>query len=42
MMAKKEAEMNPLDVLFEIKSRVEKDPDWYRWRYELYSLGLKK
>ncbi|EON72507.1 TetR/AcrR family transcriptional regulator [Lysinibacillus sphaericus] len=38
---KKESEMNPLDVLFEIKSRVEKDPDWYRWRYELYSLGLK-
>ncbi|KOO51697.1 TetR/AcrR family transcriptional regulator [Viridibacillus arvi] len=38
---KKESEINPLDVLFEIKSRVEKDPDWYRWRYELYSLGLK-
>jgi AcrR family transcriptional regulator len=33
--------MNLKDVLLEIKSRVEKDPDWYRWRYELYSLGLK-
>lgn len=29
------------DTLEEIKSRSEQDPDWYRWRYELYSLGLK-
>lgn len=29
------------DVLQEIKSRSEKDPDWYRFRYEIYSLGLK-
>ncbi len=33
--------IKPEDVLVEIKSRVEKDPDWYRWRYELYALGLK-
>ncbi|WP_428909959.1 TetR/AcrR family transcriptional regulator [Niallia sp. Krafla_26] len=38
---KTESDMNLSDVLNEIKSRVEKDPDWYRWRYELYSLGLK-
>ncbi|WBL17082.1 TetR/AcrR family transcriptional regulator [Sutcliffiella sp. NC1] len=31
----------PLEVLKEIKSRVQNNPDWYRWRYELYSLGLK-
>lgn len=30
-----------LDGLHEIKSRVSSDPDWYLWRYELYSLGLK-
>lgn len=29
------------EVLQEIKSRAEKDPDWYRFRYEIYSLGLK-
>lgn len=29
------------DVLQEIKSRSEKDPDWYRFRYEIYSMGLK-
>ncbi|WP_458122702.1 TetR/AcrR family transcriptional regulator [Paenibacillus sp. Z3-2] len=28
-------------LLLEIKSRVEKNPDWYRWRYEIYSLGIK-
>ncbi|GAB2571468.1 TetR/AcrR family transcriptional regulator [Gracilibacillus alcaliphilus] len=33
---------DPMKVLSEIESRVEKDPDWYRWRYELYSLGLKR
>ena len=38
---KTESDMNLSDVLNEIKSRVELDPDWYRWRYELYSLGLK-
>lgn len=31
----------PEAVLLEIKSRAEDHPDWYRWRYELYSLGLK-
>ncbi|WP_071392873.1 TetR/AcrR family transcriptional regulator [Bacillus tuaregi] len=36
-----ETTTSPIDVLLEIKSRVEKDPDWYRWRYELYSLGVK-
>ncbi|WP_062049096.1 TetR/AcrR family transcriptional regulator [Bacillus sp. JCM 19034] len=36
-----ELEINPLDVLLEVKSRVNKEPDWYRWRYELFSLGLK-
>lgn len=29
------------EFLSEVQSRVEKNPDWYRWRYELYSLGLK-
>ncbi|KJB87420.1 hypothetical protein AZ66_13315 [Paenibacillus sp. E194] len=29
------------ELLFEIKSRVENNPDWYRWRYEIYSLGIK-
>lgn len=37
----KELDINSMDFLFEIKSRVENNPDWYRWRYELYSLGLK-
>jgi len=27
--------------LLEIKSRTENNPDWYRWRYEIYSLGIK-
>ncbi|KPV60060.1 hypothetical protein QJ48_07565 [Paenibacillus sp. A3] len=31
----------PEAVLLEIKSRAEDNPDWYRWRYELYSLGMK-
>ncbi|SDY25191.1 DNA-binding transcriptional regulator, AcrR family [Evansella caseinilytica] len=35
------AAVGPLETLLEIKSRVEDEPDWYRWRYELYSLGLK-
>ncbi|QVY59687.1 TetR/AcrR family transcriptional regulator [Cytobacillus gottheilii] len=35
-------QMNVDMVLQEIQSRVEEDPDWYRFRYELYSLGLKK
>ncbi|MFC3899578.1 TetR/AcrR family transcriptional regulator [Aliicoccus persicus] len=25
----------------EIKERVDIDPDWYRWRYEIFSLGIK-
>lgn len=33
--------ISPPEVLHEIKTRVEKDPDWYRWRYEIYSLGIK-
>ena len=36
-----EAPTDPTAVLEEIKSRVLKDPEWYRWRYELYALGLK-
>ncbi|WP_221567830.1 TetR/AcrR family transcriptional regulator [Alkalihalobacillus sp. TS-13] len=40
--AGKEArELKLQETLEEIKSRVENDPDWYRWRYELFSLGLK-
>ncbi|MCK0470418.1 TetR/AcrR family transcriptional regulator [Halalkalibacter sp. APA_J-10(15)] len=35
------SQINPSEVLLEIKSRVENDPLWYLWRYELYSLGLK-
>ncbi|WP_026672996.1 TetR/AcrR family transcriptional regulator [Alkalihalobacterium bogoriense] len=35
------SEINPTEVLLEIKSRVENDPLLYLWRYELYSLGLK-
>lgn len=31
----------PDEVLLEIKSRFESNPDWYRWRYEIYSLALK-
>ncbi|RYF96338.1 MAG: TetR/AcrR family transcriptional regulator [Chitinophagaceae bacterium] len=30
------------DQLNEIRSRVIDNPDWYRWRYELYALGLKR
>ncbi|MCA0987374.1 TetR/AcrR family transcriptional regulator [Guptibacillus algicola] len=33
--------LTPSETLQEIKSRAKTDPDWYRWRYELYSLGLK-
>lgn len=29
------------ETLREIKARAEKDPDWYSWRYEIYSMGLK-
>ncbi|WP_404348094.1 TetR/AcrR family transcriptional regulator [Sutcliffiella horikoshii] len=29
------------DTLLEIKSRSTDNPDWYRWRYEIYSLGMK-
>ncbi|UHA71882.1 TetR/AcrR family transcriptional regulator [Paenibacillus sp. 481] len=29
------------DVFGEIKSRAEQNPDWYRWRYEIFSLGIK-
>ncbi|GAA0468997.1 TetR/AcrR family transcriptional regulator [Alkalibacillus silvisoli] len=29
------------EVLHEIKTRAERNPDWYRWRYEIYSLGIK-
>ena len=28
-------------VLLEIKCRAGDNPDWYRWRYEIYSLGVK-
>ncbi|MFE7062892.1 TetR/AcrR family transcriptional regulator [Sutcliffiella sp. NPDC057660] len=28
-------------TLNEIKSRAHENPDWYRWRYEIYSLGIK-
>ena len=34
-------DLNPQRALQEIQSRAETDPDWYRWRYELFSLGLK-
>jgi len=33
--------VTPEEVLLEIKSRTENNPDWYRWRYEIYSLGIK-
>ena len=33
--------LTPAKVLLEIKSRAESNPDWYRWRYEIYSLALK-
>lgn len=33
--------LHPMEVLDEIKSRATKNPDWYRWRYEIYSLGMK-
>ena len=33
--------INPEEVLLEIKSRTANNPDWYRWRYEIYSLGIK-
>lgn len=36
-----DAPVDVLNGLNEIKSRVTNDPDWYLWRYELYSLGLK-
>ncbi|MGD6778521.1 TetR/AcrR family transcriptional regulator [Sutcliffiella horikoshii] len=29
------------DTLLEIKFRSTDNPDWYRWRYEIYSLGMK-
>jgi len=32
---------HPAEVLREIKSRAASNPDWYRWRYEIYSLALK-
>jgi AcrR family transcriptional regulator len=32
---------SPLETLQEIKTRAEQDPEWYRWRYEIYSLGMK-
>ena len=28
--------------LHEIKSRVMQNPDWYKWRYELYALSLRR
>lgn len=28
-------------VLLDIKSRAADNPDWYRWRYEIFSLGIK-
>lgn len=33
--------ITPEAVLLEIKSRAKENPDWYRWRYEIYSLGMK-
>ncbi|CAH8712250.1 TetR/AcrR family transcriptional regulator [Paenibacillus thiaminolyticus] len=36
-----EDSVTPEEVLLEIKSRTENNPDWYRWRYEIYSLGIK-
>lgn len=33
--------VTPEAVILEIKSRAEGNPDWYRWRYEIYSLGMK-
>ncbi|MCM3782355.1 TetR/AcrR family transcriptional regulator [Neobacillus mesonae] len=29
------------EAVHEIKSRVEDNPNWYRWRYEIFSLGMK-
>lgn len=40
----KNEDVNSLSLhkaLEEIKTRAETDPDWYKWRYEIYSLGLK-
>lgn len=34
-------DVSPFVTLHEIKSRSEDDPEWYKMRYELYSLGLK-
>lgn len=36
-----EDSVTPEEVFLEIKSRTENNPDWYRWRYEIYSLGIK-
>ncbi|MET3698439.1 TetR family transcriptional regulator [Bacillus oleivorans] len=33
--------LSPFDVFKEIKERSDKEPDWYRLRYEIFSLGLK-
>ncbi|MFB5087651.1 TetR/AcrR family transcriptional regulator [Psychrobacillus sp. PGGUH221] len=38
---KDEKSISLKDTLQEIKSRAEIDSEWYRWRYEIYSLGLK-
>lgn len=34
-------EVSPFEALHEIKLRSEEDPEWYRLRFEIYSLGLK-
>ncbi|SFM21267.1 transcriptional regulator, TetR family [Gracilibacillus orientalis] len=34
-------DVDPANVLTEIKERVNNFPDWYRFRFELYALGLK-
>lgn len=36
-----DSKIDPKTVLQEIQSRADHDSDWYRWRYELFSLGLK-
>jgi AcrR family transcriptional regulator len=38
---RKDESLTPAKLLQEIKSLASSNPDWYRWRYELYSLALK-
>lgn len=37
----RENSVTAAQLMSEIKSRVASNPDWYRWRYEIYSLALK-